>query len=97
MDGASKFLLELSIMLVLVVLLATVGYLWLRARKELGHLRQLFDELPDLVLPGQSGDVVMQEMLEQNPQLPIIVCTGNSQAINSAASCKANNQSDHWL
>jgi len=50
MDGTSKYLLGLSITLVLVVLLLAVGYLWLRARKELGHLRQLFDELPDPAL-----------------------------------------------
>ena len=50
MDETSKYLLELSVTLVLVVLLATLSYLWLRGRKELGHLRQLFDQLPDPVL-----------------------------------------------
>ena len=45
--------------------------------------------ITDQTMPGPSGDVVMQLMLEQNPQLPIIVCTGYSQAISSSAAYRA--------
>jgi PAS domain-containing protein len=50
MDETSKYLLEFSITLALVVLLAALSYLWLRGRKELGHLRQFFDQRPDPIL-----------------------------------------------
>jgi DNA-binding NtrC family response regulator len=53
------------------------------------HADQFDLVITDQSMPGPSGDVVMQLMLEQNPQLPIIVCTGYSQAIDSAAAYKA--------
>jgi len=48
MDG--EYLVGKSVTLVLPVLLAGVGFLWLRARQELGHLKQLFDDLPNPIL-----------------------------------------------
>lgn len=41
--------------------------------------------ITDQTMPGVSGDVVMQAMLEQNPQLPIIMYTGYSETVNSSA------------
>lgn len=36
--------------------------------------------ITDQTMPGYSGDVIMKSMRQQNPQLPIIVCSGHSEA-----------------
>ena len=41
--------------------------------------------ITDQTMPGVSGDVVMQTMLEQRPELPIIICTGYSEAVDARA------------
>jgi CheY-like chemotaxis protein len=53
------------------------------------HADQFDLVITDQTMPGPSGDAVMQLMLEQNPKLPIIVCTGYSQAIDSTAAYNA--------
>ncbi|MFP6808677.1 MAG: response regulator [Pseudomonadales bacterium] len=44
--------------------------------------------ITDQTMPGYSGDVVMQRMLELNPELPIIMCTGYSDAVSERSARK---------
>ena len=41
--------------------------------------------ITDQSMPGVSGDVVMQAMLEQRPELPIIMCPGYMESVDARA------------
>ena len=40
--------------------------------------------ITDQIMPGVSGDVVIQTMLAKRPELPIILCTGYSETIDAS-------------
>jgi len=44
--------------------------------------------IADLVMPGMTGDILAAEMMKIKPEIPVIICTGHREMLNSIDTAK---------